>query len=157
MSDIIENNLSAAEEPRDLTPRKSPVVKREQETIQKKRKRGDYSYERSRDKEKVKGKFIFHEVPGGEMKFCFKAYKGDQLERFTLRDGEIYTLPLGVAKHLNKNCWYPVHQWAVDGNGKPLATIGQKVRRCSFQSLEFVDIEDLTPVGTGGLSTVEFV
>jgi hypothetical protein len=110
---------------------------------------------RDKDREPVRGKFIFHEVPGGLMSFVYKAYKEDEIERFDLVDGEIYTLPLGVAKHLNKNCWYPVHAYAMDENGRPTMKIGQKVRRCSFQSLEFVDIDDLTAVGTPEIVTVE--
>lgn len=112
-------------------------------------------YMRDKDRELVKGKFIFHEVPGGTLSFVFRAYKEDQTERFDLADGQIYTLPLGVAKHLNKNCWYPVHSYQTDEFGKSIQKIGQKVRRCSFQSLEFVDIEDLTPVGSGDIVTVE--
>lgn len=113
--------------------------------------------QRLRDREMVRGKFIFHEVPGGMVSFIFKAYKQDPLERFDLIDGQIYSLPLGVAKHLNKNCWYPVHAHALDDNGKPVMRVGQKVRRMSFQSLEFVDIDDLTPVGSSGIVTVEAV
>jgi len=101
-------------------------------------------YQRDKDREMVKGIFRFYEVPGGSMSFCFKAYKEDPVERFDFLDGETYTIPLGVAKHLNKNGWYPVHQYAVDEVGKSLMKIGQKVRRFGFQSLEFIDIEDLT-------------
>ena len=117
--------------------------------------RPNLRYLRDKDREPVRGKFIFHEVPGGLMSFVYKAYKEDDIERFDLVDGEIYTLPLGVAKHLNKNCWYPVHAYAMDENGRPTMKIGQKVRRCSFQSLEFVDIDDMTPVGTSDVVTVE--
>ena len=112
---------------------------------------------RDKHREPVRGKFIFHEVPGGSMSFVFREFKEDDVERYDLVDGEIYTLPLGVAKHLNKNCWYPVHTYAQDEFGKSVQKIGQKVRRCSFQSLEFVDIEDLTPTGTDGIVTVEKV
>lgn len=111
-------------------------------------------YLRDKDREMVKGIFRFHEVPGGSMSFVFRAYKEDEVERFDLRDGEVYTLPLGVARHLNKNCFYPVHHHALDDNGRSIAKVGQKVRRCSFQSLEFVDVDDLTPEGSG-LITVE--
>jgi hypothetical protein len=121
-----------------------------------KKQKPNLKYMRDKDREMVKGIFRFHEVPGGSMSFVYKAYKEDQVERFDLVDGEIYTIPLGVAKHLNHNCWYPVHQYAVDEAGKPVMKIGQKVRRCSFQSLEFVDIDDLTPVGQS-IVTVESV
>jgi len=113
-------------------------------------------YMRDKDRQMVRGKFIFHECPGGTASFPFHKYKEDPVERFDLTDGQIYTIPLGVAKHLNKNCAYPVHAYAVDENGKPLMKIGQMVRRMSFQSLEFVDDEDLTPV-TSSVITAEFV
>ncbi len=111
-------------------------------------------YQRDKDREIVKGIFRFYEVPGGSMGFSFKMYKEDAVEKHTLKDGEVYPLPLGVAKHLNKSGWYPVHEFALDDNGRPLMKIGKKVRRYGFQSLEFVDIDDLTPVG-GPLITVE--
>jgi hypothetical protein len=100
-------------------------------------------FQRDRDREMVKGIFRFHEVPGGSMSFVFKAYKEDPVERFDLVDGQVYTIPLGVAKHLNKNCAYPQHAYALDDAGKPVARIGKMIRRCSFQSLEFVDVEEL--------------
>jgi len=96
---------------------------------------------RARDAEKVNGKFIFHEVPGGVMDFSIKLYKGDAPQNYSLRDGEIYELPLGVARHLNTNCYYPIHSYSQDEFGKPIARIGQKVRRCSFQSLDFMNTD----------------
>ena len=114
-------------------------------------------YIRDKHREPVKGKFIFHEVPGGTLKFPFKEFKEDKTQNYTLVDGQIYTIPLGVAKHLNKNCWYPVHAYVLDEYGKPTQQVGKKVRRCSFQSLEFVDVDDLTPVGSSDIVTVENV
>ena len=111
-------------------------------------------YQRDKDREPVKGIFKFYEVPGGSVSFIYKAYKGDQVERYDLADGQVYTIPLGVAKHLNKNGWYPVHSYATDEYGKPKMKIGQKVRRFGFQSLEFIDIEDLGEAGKS-LVTVE--
>lgn len=113
-------------------------------------------YLRDKDREIVKGIFRFHEVPGGGMSFVLKVYKDDPVERYDMIDGQVYSVPLGVAKHLNRNGWYPVHAYAQDESGKTSMKIGQKVRRFSFQSLEFVDLEDLTPVG-GPLITVENV
>lgn len=118
-------------------------------------KKPNLKYLRDKDREIVKGKFIFHEVPGGMMSFVFRKYKEDPVERYDLVDGQIYSLPLGVAKHLNKNCWYPIHSFATDEHGKPVQKVGQQVRRCSFQSLEFVDIDDLTPVGAAGIVSVQ--
>jgi len=121
-----------------------------------KKTKPNYKYMRDKDREMVKGIFRFHEVQGGTLSFVVKAYKEDPLERFDLVDGCVYTLPLGVAKHLNKNCWYPIHGYMMDENNRPTMKINEKVRRCSFQSLEFVDIDDLTPVGKD-LVTIEKV
>lgn len=107
-------------------------------------------YQRAKDAEIVRGIFRFYEIPGGTLEFTYgPIYKGDEQQNYKLTDGMVYSLPLGVARHLNKNCWYPVHKQLLDESGKPSIRIGQKVRRCGFQSLEFVDIEDLTPVGNG--------
>ena len=101
--------------------------------------------QRERDKQLVRGIFRFHEVPGGRMMFVFKKYKGDPLQRYELVDGQEYTIPLGVAKHLTQDVWYPEHENVVDDQGKVIARVGRKIRRCSFESLEFMDIEELTP------------
>lgn len=117
----------------------------------------DLKFERDKEREMVRGIFKFYEVPGGQISFVYKKYKEDPVEKYTMVDGEIYTIPLGVAKHLNKNGWYPVHQHAVDEVGKPSVRIGQKVRRFGFQSLEFVDTDDITEVGVNDIVTVENV
>lgn len=104
-------------------------------------------YMRDKDRELVKGIFRFYEVPGGRLDFVFRKYKGDPIERYSLVDGQVYSLPLGVAKHLNEGGWYPVHSYKVDEAGTPSMHIGKKVSRVGFQSLEFIDIEGLTPTG----------
>ena len=107
-------------------------------------KKPNLKWMRDRDREMVKGIFRFHEVPGGTMQFSFKAYKEDPVENFTLVDGGVYSIPLGVARHLNNNCKYPIHAHAQDAEGKNIIKVGQMIHRTSFQSLEFVDIEDLS-------------
>ena len=109
-----------------------------------KRKKPNLKYQRDKDREKVKGIFKFYEVPGAQLSFVYKAYKEDPVETYTLVDGNVYTLPLGVAKHLNKNGQYPIHQYLRDEAGNVSMKIGQKVRRFGFQSLEFVDVEELS-------------
>ena len=115
---------------------------------QPKKEKKNHKYLRDKDREPVKGIFRFYEVPGGSMEFVYKAWKEDPVEKFSLVDGQIYTIPLGVAKHLNKNGKYPVHSYMTDEHGKPSMKVGQWVRRFGFQSLEFVDVEDLMPEGT---------
>ena len=129
-------------EVKNITPDKKAAVKK------------SLKWQRDKDREMVKGIFRFYEVPGGSMSFVFKAYKEDPVERFDLIDGQIYSLPLGVAKHLNKNIWYPIHSHMMNEQNMPTMKINQRVRRCGFQSLEFVDIDDLSPVGNQ-LTTVE--
>lgn len=114
------------------------------------------TYQRDKERELVKGIFHFHEVPGGSMSFNFKKYKGDKVERYDLVDGQVYSIPLGVARHLNKNGSYPVHAHMQDESGKVHARIGQKVNRFSFQSLEFMDIDDL-PNKADEIVTIEHV
>ncbi len=123
----------------------------------KKKIKENLKYKRDKDREKVRGIFHFYEVPGGIMSFSFKAYKEDEVETYTLQDGQVYTLPLGVARHLNNNLWYPEYGYLKGEQGDNGARTGfnsmvgegmrieKKIRRCGFQSLEFVDIDDMQP------------
>lgn len=100
-------------------------------------------YQADKDRELVKGIFRFFEAPGGNLSFVYCGHKGDVPTRYDLVDGEIHSLPLGVAKHLNKNGWVPVHAHQRDKDGKPSVKIGKKIQRFTFESLEFVDDEEL--------------
>lgn len=108
----------------------------------------DLKIQREKDRQMVRGRFMFHEVPGGTTSFPFRKYKGDPIENWTFHDGDVYTIPLGVAKHLNANCWYPIHAYSQGEKGATEVRIGQKVRRYSFQSLEFTDVEGVPQVGS---------
>ena len=112
-----------------------------------KKKSVNLKYQRDKDREPVKGIFRFYEVPGGTLSFVYRAYKEDPVERFDLVDGQIHTIPLGVARHLNKNGKYPVHAYRQDEKGNPAMIIGKKVARFAFQSLEFIDIDDMSSTG----------
>ncbi len=111
---------------------------------------------RDKHRKMVRGKFIYHEVPNGHMAFPFREFPGDLIETYRMDDGEIYTVPLGVAKHLNTNCWYPSYDFKDDGKGSKSVRISQKIRRCSFQSLEFLEVEGVNPIGSP-LSGIEEV
>jgi hypothetical protein len=148
---IMANQYTKSQDlnPKDLKSQdaSSPMIQPRRKDVDPKAT-ANLKFQRDKDREPVRGKFIFHEVPGGQMEFMFKKYKGDPLEKFSMVDGQVYTIPLGVAKHLNTNCWYPSYNYKNDDNGRPVVTVAEKVRRCSFQSLEFVDIEDVAPVGS---------
>lgn len=97
---------------------------------------------REKDHKMVKGIFRCYEPREGSMTFSFKKYKGDEVLKYTMIDGDIRTIPYMVARHLNKNCFYPKHSYVLDENGKPSVQVGKKVQRCSFESLEFQDLEE---------------
>lgn len=108
-------------------------------------KKVNVKYLRDKHNEKVKGIFRYFELPGGSMNFVYREFKGDEITRYDMEDGQMYEIPLGVAKHLNKNGWYPRHTYTLDESGKPSMVIGKKVRRFGFDSLEFIDIEEIKP------------
>lgn len=112
-------------------------------------------YQRDKAREIVKGIFRYYEVPGGAFGFNFREFKEDPIEFYEFVDGEIYSIPLGVARHLNKNCWYPEYEFVPGDPGVRGAApvrgfagghtqrVSKKVRRVGFQSLEFVDVDDM--------------
>jgi hypothetical protein len=110
---------------------------------EKKKAKGNLRYQRDKNRENVRGIFKYYEVPGGTVSFVFKEFKEDQVERYDFIDGKTYSVPLGVAKHLNKRGWYPIHQHIKTEDGTAMR-IGEKVQRFGFQSLEFIDVDDLT-------------
>lgn len=114
----------------------------------------DLKYMRDRDREMVRGIFRYFECPGGLFKFPFKKYKEDEVESYTMLDGEIYTIPRGVAHHLSNNCWYPEHAFKMDELGRPSMEIMKKKRRCTFEPLDFMDISDLNELSPKDIETV---
>lgn len=138
-------------ETKNMTRKRSKTSQATRDEMAKKLK-----IERDKDREMVKGVFKYYEVPGGVVEFCFKKYDEDPLEKFTMYDGQVYTIPLGVAKHLNNNTWYPIHEYGRNEDGSPLQRIGQKIRRMAFQSLEFMDMEGMDN-NINRITTVEHV
>lgn len=99
--------------------------------------------QRERDEELVTGRFSFTECPGGTLNFSYKKYKHEKIKRFSLKDGEVYQLPRGVAKHLATAGRYTVHKNALDEFGRPSIKLGTIKKRYNFESLEFFDESDL--------------
>lgn len=99
---------------------------------------------RAEESKLVRGIFRFHEVPGGMMEFQYRKYKGDPIQKYSMKDGEVYEVPLGVARHLNTNCWYPSYAYNDKASQEltgAAVIVKEKIRRCSFQSLDFVESE----------------
>ena len=110
--------------------------------------------ERIRESKLVRGQFRFDEVPGGVMKDVpFRKYPGDPILRKTFVDGEIYEIPLWMAKHLN-DCSYPIHAHKQNKDGRPSINIGRKVQRCSFRAVGFIDTSNPDSLATMGPSTL---
>lgn len=135
----LQASAPASSEAKNLTKKKPELSAVEELRQLREEQAAAIELKRLKDRELVRGKFIFHEVPGGEMGFMFRKYKKDPLEKHSMIDGQIYTVPRGVAHHLNTNCWYPSYTFKYDENKRPSTSIGEKIRRVSFQSLEFIE------------------
>ena len=119
------------------------------------KKKLTFKEQKAKDKELVRGKFHFHEVPQGQVSFVARIYKGDPIKKYTFIDGHIYSIPLGIVKHINKNCWYPRHQFEVDKDGKKMIGSGLRKQRMSFESMEFIDTSNEDDVLTMGAPIIE--
>lgn len=114
---------------------------------------------RDRDAEMVTGIFKNLENPSsnggrGSLVFSYKYYPDTQNEIYELFDGERYTLPRGVARHLNNNCFYREYQHlqgeygqrgirsGISNDGRLQANsiqMTKKIHRYAFHSLEYMD------------------
>lgn len=103
------------------------------------------SYMRERDRELVKGVFRYHQKPGQTLTFTFYNYKGDKLENYKMTDGMTYSVRRDVARHLNKEGLQPVYEWVRDEIGNPVMEVTRYMNRCSFDSMDFFELEDIMP------------
>lgn len=67
---------------------------------------------------KVTGQFINIECPGQDAAISCRYYKGQQLFTQAMKDGENYTIPLSVARHINERCHYEPHHYLMDEKGQ---------------------------------------
>lgn len=110
----------------------------------------------------VRGRFRCYEVPGDKRKIIVKKYPDMPVFEKEMVDGEVYEIPLYVARHLNGvdvtadavggkiyTCSYPIHGFKWEGNTPPPCTsdgggsivpisgIAKRTRRYGFESMEF--------------------
>lgn len=111
-------------------PRKVELTKEQKESRKK---------QFEKDHTMVKGRFNFKEVPGGTLVFSFFKYKEDKPKRYELVDGETYTLPYMVAKHLAMNVYEDIYQNQVDKDGRPIQVAISKRHRTGFERIDFDD------------------
>lgn len=133
--------MTENKEIKDVKPTE-PIVKSKKPTEK------EMKWEADRDKEKVKGIFKNHENPGETLRLHFRWHPGEDIVQYELHDGQLEEIPLALARHLNKNCWVPQDQFCLDKEGKPSVEVGKKIRRFSFYPIGYVDLEDLSEVGT---------
>lgn len=134
----------------------NPPAEIDKETAQK-----NLKIQQSKDAEIVRGRFRYFELPGGAIEFVYKCYKNEEVKKYTFLDGEVYSIPLGVARHLNKNCWYAEYGYlpTLPGNKERSVSgynemngvgmrMARKIQRMGFESLEFTDVEDVAPMAS---------
>lgn len=114
---------------------------------------------RERDNDLVTGIFRYIEHPRGTLRFRFKKYANDEYKAYELVDGQKYNLPRMIARHLNNNVHYMEYQ-RLDKTLEGMSVsagyndgslqcpermqVANKVHRCEFRSLEFMD-DDIAP------------
>lgn len=90
------------------------------------------------DSRAVKGVFKNIECPGGDLEFAIRLYRGDPIRKYHLIDGESYTIPFGVAKHINRQCKYKKSTHLIDTNGRPIVGAGNPIDRYQFVSQDYM-------------------
>ena len=83
------------------------------------------------DDRMVTGTFIHVEYPGQSKYIACKYYKGQEYFKQDMMDGESYTIPLSVARHINERCYRETHAGLLDSNGNPLKT-SKRMTLCKF-------------------------
>lgn len=94
---------------------------------------------RKEDEKLVTGIFKNLECPSGDVTFAYHQYKGEPTRVYHFIDGEKYEIPLGVAKHLNKQCKYKKSKYLVDKDGNRIIASDKPIERYQFVSTEFME------------------
>ena len=85
-----------------------------------------YAYYSDRDSQMVTGKFKYYDVPGGSVEFFYRKWPKDKVKHYIMYDEHVYTIPIGVARHLSNNCATPVHEYTVDKSSKGQPTVNME-------------------------------
>lgn len=89
----------------------------------------------------VRGVFLNHETPNGNLEFIMGPY--DEIQIHVMQDGATYTVRKYVADHLNKNCKITKYSDTpveiAPGQRKYVPMLSGGTARCSFIIEEFVD------------------
>lgn len=90
------------------------------------------------DSQIVKGIFKNLECPGGDLQFAYHAYKGESTRVYHMIDGKEYEIPMGVAKHINRQCKYKKSKHLIDKDGNSIITADKPIERYQFVSMDFM-------------------
>ena len=93
---------------------------------------------RKGDEKLVTGVFKNLEDAGAEAMFSIRLYKEHPIQTYTLEDGKTYEIPLGVARHINRQCKYQRAANLVDANGMPMVGAGTPTQRYEFVSTDYM-------------------
>ena len=93
---------------------------------------------RKEDEKLVTGIFKNLEAPGAEATFSLRLYKEHPIRTFTLEDGKKYEIPMGVAKHINRQCKYQRASNLLDKEGKPTIGAGKPIQRYEFTPTDYL-------------------
>lgn len=92
------------------------------------------------DAKMVTGIFKNLEAKGGDLEFTYRMYKEENHKVYHFDDGQKYTIPIGVAKHINNMTAVPERDYAIgpDGTKQLYTVIKSKRQRYQFLSTEFM-------------------
>jgi len=117
--------------------------------------------QRENDERLCRVRFEFREQPGGTLEFSFKKYPGESLKVYRgktgLKDGQTYSLPLGVVKHLmtSGRCPEYKHERSIDESQTDVV-IGSWRTRYSVSPLDFIADEELQSIQDPQIVTASF-
>lgn len=119
---------------------KETVIGQKKELSKEAKKTASEQLEKMRkdDEVLVKGIFKNIEAPGCEVMFSYRKYKEHPIQTYTLQDGETYEIPMGVAKHINRQCKYKRCAHLVGKDGKPMVGYGKPIQRYEFVSTDYM-------------------
>lgn len=61
-----------------------------------------------RDEEEVTGIFENKEHRGQEATMQYRLYPNEEITKWVFQDGERYTIPRGLMRHINENCYHTI-------------------------------------------------
>ena len=94
---------------------------------------------RKEEEQPVTGVFRSIENKGDDVTFPYRRFEGP-IDVYHFKDGQEATIPLGVARHINNDCKYPVYDHLLDSKGNKLVqtAIGGWRQRFQFISKDFM-------------------